>query len=620
MESARIFTTLILLSLVSVCCARVTSSGFPFQNDDFISSENSALHAEGEKPYIIMSHSKLDTLNVYPPSSKGNDPGDCDHSYGFFPCSTARSGSTLLLLIYGFILFFAADLLSKGSTLLLTKLRPGLIGGILIPVVRTLPATFIIIALLWARDQEEAKAQMTIGIGLLSGTTAGFLCNVWGRSIIAGRCDLHPTGVAMDGVLTKGWSLTRTGISTSPHAREGAWFMILTLLPYLVIQFPVTLGRSQESRDRAVLIAGVLALVLFASFCIYQLCCPRFQFYAVESAKLSPSFHGGLLPTSSNTSEYSWWMEDGKTPNMRLLEKLFDKYYSNSDGYMTRHELGNWLIALGLTCTRQLQDEWMSNLDTNRDDKISQEEFTSGMAAWMRSEFAENSSDGKENQVLITIAVEALLNDIKRLETHSPTIKPGLYKLLGGTALSAIMANPMVNAIGDFSGATSIPRLYVGFVALPFVLYLSEGISTFTLARRKRDLHMNTIFPRIYGDVTMINTLSLVVFLAVFQRTGLAWEFSSEVLVILIVFVVIGLVASVRSSFPLLTGFLAVFLYPVLIVILYFFESICHILATGITISFPCWEGLIALIIITSVLFLVCGHCYACVSRRHWRS
>ncbi|OAE20184.1 hypothetical protein AXG93_4472s1080 [Marchantia polymorpha subsp. ruderalis] len=560
-----------------VCCARVTSSGFPFQNDDFISSENSALHAEGEKPYIIMSHSKLDTLNVYPPSSKGNDPGDCDHSYGFFPCSTARSGSTLLLLIYGFILFFAADLLSKGSTLLLTKLRPGLIGGILIPVVRTLPATFIIIALLWARDQEEAKAQMTIGIGLLSGTTAGFLCNVWGRSIIAGRCDLHPTGVAMDGVLTKGWSLTRTGISTSPHAREGAWFMILTLLPYLVIQFPVTLGRSQESRDRAVLIAGVLALVLFASFCIYQ-------FYAVESAKLSPSFHGGLLPTSSNTSEYSWWMEDGKTPNMRLLEKLFDKYYSNSDGYMTRHELGNWLIALGLTCTRQLQDEWMSNLDTNRDDKISQEEFTSGMAAWMRSEFAENSSDGKENQVLITIAVEALLNDIKRLETHSPTIKPGLYKLLGGTALSAIMANPMVNAIGDFSGATSIPRLYI------------------------------------YGDVTMINTLSLVVFLAVFQRTGLAWEFSSEVLVILIVFVVIGLVASVRSSFPLLTGFLAVFLYPVLIVILYFFESICHILATGITISFPCWEGLIALIIITSVLFLVCGHCYACVSRRHWRS
>ncbi|KAG6542075.1 hypothetical protein Mapa_016539 [Marchantia paleacea] len=204
MESPRILTIFSLLSLVVVCCARVPSPGFESQNHDIISSESSALHVERETPDIIMWHSKLDALNVYSPSSERDERGDCDHSYGFFPCSNARSGSTLLLLIYGFILFFAADLLSNGSTLLLTKLRRGLIGGILIPILRTLPATFILIALLWARDQEEAKAQVQVGMGLLSGTTVGLLCIVWGRSIIAGRCDLLPVGVAKDGVLTKG--------------------------------------------------------------------------------------------------------------------------------------------------------------------------------------------------------------------------------------------------------------------------------------------------------------------------------------------------------------------------------------------------------------------------------
>ncbi|KAG6542074.1 hypothetical protein Mapa_016538 [Marchantia paleacea] len=286
-----------------------------------------------------------------------------------------------------------------------------------------------------------------------------------------------------------------TGISTDPHAREGAWFMILTLLPYLAIQLPVMLDRSQESRHRAVLIACVLALVILATFCIYQLCCPRFQFYMVYRAKQA-SENAALLPSSSSTCEYSWWLEDGKTPNMRLLEKLFKTYYSNGRGYMTQVELGYWIMALGLKCERQVFDDWMSNLDTNRDGKISLEEFTNGTATWMRNEFAETSSDGTEKQVLKD-AMTALLNDIKNAGTHSPIVKTALLKLLGGTALSAIMANPMVNAIGDFSGSTAVPRFYVSFVALPFILNLSEGLSAVSLARKKRQVHMNTIFPRV---------------------------------------------------------------------------------------------------------------------------
>jgi hypothetical protein len=55
----------------------------------------------------------------------------------------------------------------------------------------------------------------------------------------------------------------------------------------------------------------------------------------------------------------------------------------------------------------------------------------------------------------------------------------------------------------------------------------------------------------VYGCVTMNNTLCLGVFLALIYFRNLTWDFSSEVLIILLVCVVMALFTSFRTTFPL---------------------------------------------------------------------
>lgn len=79
---------------------------------------------------------------------------------------------------------------------------------------------------------------------------------------------------------------------------------------------------------------------------------------------------------------------------------------------------------------------------------------------------------------------------------------------------------------------------------------------------------------QIYGAVTMNNTLCLAVFLSLVYVRGLAWDFSAEVLVILIVSVLMGIFASFRTTFPLWTSFVAFILYPISLLLVYVLDYV----------------------------------------------
>lgn len=79
---------------------------------------------------------------------------------------------------------------------------------------------------------------------------------------------------------------------------------------------------------------------------------------------------------------------------------------------------------------------------------------------------------------------------------------------------------------------------------------------------------------QLYGAVTMNNVLCLSVFLALVYARGLTWDFSSEVLVILIVCIVMGIVGSFRTTFPIWTSLIAFFLYPFSIALVYVLDYV----------------------------------------------
>ena len=72
--------------------------------------------------------------------------GECEQAYGVLPCSTTASGSAFLCLFFGYSVLKGAELIGEGSELLLNILHPGLVGGLLLPVLGSLPDAAIILA------------------------------------------------------------------------------------------------------------------------------------------------------------------------------------------------------------------------------------------------------------------------------------------------------------------------------------------------------------------------------------------------------------------------------------------------------------------------------------------
>lgn len=53
---------------------------------------------------------------------------------------------------------------------------------------------------------ETAQAQVSVGMGLLAGSTVMLLTVIWGTCVVVGKCDIEDS-VARDGKDTKGFSL-----------------------------------------------------------------------------------------------------------------------------------------------------------------------------------------------------------------------------------------------------------------------------------------------------------------------------------------------------------------------------------------------------------------------------
>lgn len=165
---------------------------------------------------------------------------------------------------------------------------------------------------------------------------------------------------------------------------------------------------------------------------------------------------------------------------------------------------------------------------------------------------------------------ELEVDDVKNVKWNTAK---AILMLLLGTAIAAITADPLVDAVDNFSTATSIPSFFVSFVILPFACS-SEVVSCLMFSSRKKKRTTSLTYSEIYGSVTMGNVLSLAVFLGLVYVRQLTWDFFSEVLVTVIVCLVMGAIASFRTTFPLWMSFLALALYPLSLLLVYVLDYV----------------------------------------------
>lgn len=159
------------------------------------------------------------------------------------------------------------------------------------------------------------------------------------------------------------------------------------------------------------------------------------------------------------------------------------------------------------------------------------------------------------------------------------------------------LAEPLVESVRNFSESIMIESFYISFILVPFATNARTAIAAIRAASQKRHQTTSLTFSevchshnldfkfhyynipclvhdlkymQIYHKVFMNNILGFCVLVSVIYFRGLTWHFSAEILIVIIVCVIMGLLASFRSKFPNWTLLIAFPLYPLSLVVVYF--------------------------------------------------
>ncbi|CAN0896730.1 Sodium/calcium exchanger NCL1 [Linum grandiflorum] len=374
------------------------------------------------------------------------------------------------------------------------------------------------------------------------------------------------------------------GLSTDIWTCYGARIMLISLLPFVIVQLPQAF-HTQEG-NLAVLVSLTVAIVLLISYSLYQVFQPWIQKRKIAYSKHKQLISGVLKQLKAKTLG-RLFMDNGQ-PNVDAIQKLFEVMDENTDGYLTAKELRALVIGI------QLEDGHMDvdnavyhvlkEFDTSNDSFIDKNEFIQGVSRWL--EKAKNSALYGHRSLTTKLLIDfeeytKKEQDIlggQSEDTKSPQsigwdgAKAGLL-LLSGTLIAAVIAEPLVDAVNNFSSASNIPSFFVSFVILPFASS-SEIVSILIFASKKNMRSASLAYSEIYGSVTMSNILSLSVFLGLVYCRDLTWNFSAEVLIILVVCITMGLIGSFRTKFPIWMCFVAFGLYPISLFLAYILDYV----------------------------------------------
>lgn len=77
------------------------------------------------------------------------------------------------------------------------------------------------------------------------------------------------------------------------------------------------------------------------------------------------------------------------------------------------------------------------------------------------------------------------------------TIFKAILLLIIGTVIAAVFADPLVDAVDNFSSATKIPSFFISFIAMPLATNSSEAVSAIIFASRKKQRTASLTFSEV---------------------------------------------------------------------------------------------------------------------------
>ncbi|KAJ9168755.1 hypothetical protein P3X46_020247 [Hevea brasiliensis] len=266
-----------------------------------------------------------------------------------------------------------------------------------------------------------------------------------------------------------------------------------------------------------------------------------------------------ILNTAQN-EQLACLLNNGK-PDEDKIRSLFVEFDQNGDKKLTVQELKE-LIASKFKSVKLEPDDLVAKMmkafDMDEDHVLHEEEFLDG--------FKKRLVDGTSSQ-FFNECPQKEQSSIRKMPKRS--LMKALFGVGLGIAVVSSLGLPLINNTQLLSERLGIPSFFISFVVLPFAVNFKTAMANIYPASQKKEGASSIMFSEIYGAVFMNNILGLLTLLALMWARGLSWDFSAEVLVLVVVSAIIGLMGYRRNKYPFWTCFLAFSLYPLSLVLFY---------------------------------------------------
>ncbi|XP_057764340.1 sodium/calcium exchanger NCL-like [Salvia miltiorrhiza] len=282
--------------------------------------------------------------------------------------------------------------------------------------------------------------------------------------------------------------------------------------------------------------------------------------------------------------------DDGR-PNMERIKALFNQFDRDRSNSLSRPELEQLIRTSTVTSGgdsqlhhQEMVKKLVKDFDKDGDDIVDEQEFVHGMTKWLNKAMdvtkckdAKRSIDEFDKIMwgeVDNLVYEGGGNESRRLKVLTWGSSKSIFQVMLGIAIVTFLSGPLKTSIQQFSHAIGVPAFFVSFVVVPISLNALSAISAIFPASQKSSRTSSLTFSEIYGGVVMNNIMGLSTLLAIVYIKGLKWDYSAEVLTILVVCAIIGILAYSQTTYPLWTCFLAFFLYPFSLLMYYVFQYV----------------------------------------------
>lgn len=523
-----------------------------------------------------------------------------DDGYGFFQL-------LFLTLVYGFILFTAANLISDGSEfLLLIPSISGMVGSIVLPVLGAVPDAAIVV---FSGLGSDAQYQLEVGMGALAGSTILLLTIPWALVIIAGRVDISDEGKCNYKFPKLNppdrFSLFNTGVIVTPQSKTAAIMMICTAISYVIVESAALQYRDSTnlaSDEKSYVIAAfAVAILLFVAYLAYSYFDSQSETKSRDEYLVQGLIEGKLTMMAVVTgvvedgtskpedSESSTLVSKDSETVKRLKEILkpsFRKYDRNNSNSLDMEELGALLKDLGETLGPSQLKKYFISADLDKNGLVDFDEYVEFCINYSKNyneiykEATQHKINGdneepkKDDDEEDGEEIPEDLIALPYAEQQRSILFRAVWRMLLGTILVVFFSDPMVDCLTAIGDRIGVRPFYIAFVLAPLASNASEIVASYKYAMKKTSSSVGISMAALLGAAIMNNTLVFGVMMIVIFVQNLYYMYFAETLAILIVEAAVATYVIVKNNHLVLDAFVLISFYPISIVIVYFLYEI----------------------------------------------